>query len=55
MKPIVYNIYVLMMLFSYVLRRTGTFTMEEKVRMLEFISKMAQNPDRKVSLTQRVS
>jgi len=44
MKPIVYNIYILLMLLSYVMRRAGTFTMEDKVRMLEFISKMAQNP-----------
>jgi len=44
MKPIVYNIYILLMLLSYVMRRVGTFTMEDKVRMLEFVSKMAQNP-----------
>jgi len=44
-----------MMLMAYVMRRAGTFTMEDKVRMLEFISRMAQNPDQKVSLTQRLS
>jgi len=55
MKPIVYNIYILMMLMAHVMRRPGTFTMEEKVKMLEFIGNMAQNPDQKVSLTQRLS
>lgn len=45
MKPIVYNIYILMMLMSYVMRRVGTFSMEEKVRMLEFINTMALNPE----------
>ena len=55
MKPIVYNIYILMMLMAYVMRRPGTFTMEEKVKMLEFIGNMAQNPDQKVTLTQRLS
>ena len=55
MKPIVHNIYILMMLLAYVMRRAGTFTMEEKVRMLEFIGGMAQNPDHKVSLVQKLS
>jgi len=45
MKPIVYNVYVLMMLLSYVMRRTGTFTMEEKVKMLEFIGSIARSPE----------
>ena len=34
-----------MMLLAYVMRRAGTFSMEEKVRMLEFINYMAINPD----------
>ena len=41
MKPIVHNIYILMMLLAHVMRRAGTFTMEEKVRMLEFIGKLS--------------
>ena len=45
MKPIVYNIYILMMLMAYVIRRAGTFSMDEKVRMLEFITTMALNPE----------
>ena len=48
MKPIVHNIYILMMLLAHVMRRAGTFTMEEKVKMLEFISGMAQNPNQKI-------
>jgi hypothetical protein len=39
------NINVLLMLLSYVASRTGTFTTEDKVRLLEFISHVAQNPD----------
>jgi hypothetical protein len=50
MKPIVYNVYVLMMLLAYVMRRAGTFSMEEKVRMIEFIGKMASNPNKMVNL-----
>jgi len=45
MKPIVYNIYLLLMLLSYVMRRTGTFTMEEKVKLLEFIGLIARSPE----------
>ena len=55
MKPIVYNVYILITLLAYVMRRAGTFTMEQKVRMLEFISTMAQNPDQRVSLVQRLT
>src|SRR5210317_158103 len=49
MKPIVHNIYVLMMLLAYVMRRAGTFTIEEKVRMLDFVNYMALNPNRVVN------
>jgi hypothetical protein len=41
---------MLMMLLSYVMRRAGTFTMEEKIKMLEFINYMAINPDRVLHL-----
>jgi hypothetical protein len=50
MKPVVYNVYLLMMLLAYVMRRAGTFSMEEKVRMLEFIGKMASSPESYQSL-----
>ncbi len=30
------NIYTLLMLLAYVLRRAGTFSMEEKVEMIKF-------------------
>jgi hypothetical protein len=50
MKPIVQNIYVLVMLLVYVMRRAGTFTMEEKVRMLEFVSAMISSPETYQSL-----
>jgi hypothetical protein len=45
MKPIVVNVYVLFMFLAYVTRRAGTFSMEEKVCMIEFLSYMALNPD----------
>ena len=45
MRPIVYNIYIVMMLMAYVMRRAGTFTMEEKVKMLEFIGTIARSPE----------
>jgi hypothetical protein len=44
MKPIVVNVYVLFMFLAYVMRRAGTFSMEEKVKMIEFLSYMALNP-----------
>jgi hypothetical protein len=49
MKPIVNNIYTLLMFLAYVMRRAGTFSLEEKVEMIEFLSHMALNPN-KVSL-----
>jgi len=36
-NQIVYNVYILMMFLAYVMRRAGTFSMEEKVKMIEFI------------------
>lgn len=38
------------MFLAYVMRRAGTFSMEEKVEMIEFLSHMALNPN-KVSLS----
>ena len=45
MKPIVANVYILFMFLAYVMRRAGTFSMEEKVKMIEFLSYMALNPN----------
>ena len=33
-----------MMFLAYVMRRAGTFSMEEKVKMIEFLGYMALNP-----------
>jgi hypothetical protein len=33
------------MFLAYVMRRAGTFSMEEKVKMIEFLSYMALNPN----------
>jgi hypothetical protein len=46
MKPIVNNIYTLLMFLAYVMRRAGTFSLEEKVEMIEFLSHMALNPNK---------
>jgi hypothetical protein len=40
------------MLLLYVIRRAGTFTMEEKVRLIEFVAHLAQNPDADINLSQ---
>lgn len=48
MRPIAVNVYILMMLVAYVMRRAGTFTMNEKIRMIEYVSYMALNPNRVV-------
>jgi len=49
MRPIAVNVYILMMLVAYVMRRAGTFTMNEKIRMIEYVSYMALNPNRVVN------
>ncbi len=49
MKPIAYNVYVLMMFLAYVMRRAGTFSMEDKVNMIEFLSYMALNPNKAIN------
>ena len=48
MKPIAENVYILMMFLAYVMRRAGTVSMLEKVKMLEFLSYMAVNPDSRI-------
>ena len=48
MKPIAINVYILMMFLAYLLRRAGTFSIEEKVKMIEFLSYMAANPDSRI-------
>ena len=49
MKAIAINTYILMMFLSYVLPRAGTFSMEEKVNMIEFLGYMALTPNRVVN------
>ena len=49
MRPIAVNVYILMMLVAYVMRRAGTFTMNEKIRIIEYVSYMALNPNRVVN------
>ena len=48
MKPIAINVYILMMFLAYLLRRAGTFSMDEKVKMIEFLSYMATHPDTRI-------
>jgi hypothetical protein len=49
MKPIAFNVYILMMFLAYVMRRAGTFSMEEKVKMIEFLGYMALNPNKAIN------
>lgn len=49
-KMILHNIHTLLMFLAYVMRRAGTFTIEEKCKMLEFLGHMAANPDRGFAL-----
>lgn len=44
MNPIAVNVWILLQFLAYVMRRAGTFTLEEKVRMIECISHIAVNP-----------
>ena len=37
------------MLLAYVMRRAGTFSMEEKVKMIEFLGYMAANPHARIA------
>jgi len=48
MKPIAENVYILMMFLAYLIRRAGTVSMLEKVKMLEFLSYMATHPDSRI-------
>lgn len=48
MKPIAVNVYILMMFLAYVMRRAGTVSMLEKVKMIEFLTYMATNPDSRI-------
>ena len=38
-----------MMFLAYVMRRAGTFSMEDKVKMIEYLGYMALNPNRVVN------
>ena len=48
MKPIAENVYILMMFLAYLIRRAGTVSMLEKVKMIEFLSYMATHPDSRI-------
>jgi len=37
------SIYLLLMLLAYGIRRAGTFTFEEKMKMIDFIGYIAKN------------
>ena len=37
------SIYLLLMLLAYVVRRAGTFSLEEKMKMIDFITYVAKN------------
>ena len=46
MTPVTVNVYILMMLLAYVMRRAGTFSLDEKVKLIEYLGYMALNPNR---------
>jgi len=46
---VIKNIHTLLMLLAYVMRRAGTFSMEEKVKMIEFLGYMAANPHARIA------
>ena len=46
MKAIAINVYILLMFMAYVMRRAGTFSLEEKTKMVEFLGYVAQNHDK---------
>ena len=48
MRPIAINVYILMLFLAYLVRRAGTVSMNEKVKMIEFLSYMAVNPDSRI-------
>ena len=48
MRPIAINTYVLLVFMAYVMRRAGIFSLEDKVKMVEFLAHMAQNPDTRI-------
>lgn len=48
MNPIAVNVYTLLMFLAHVMRGAGTFSMEEKVKMIEFLSYMATHPDSRI-------
>jgi hypothetical protein len=37
------SIYILLMLLAYVIRRAGTFTLDEKIKMINFIGDVFKN------------
>lgn len=50
MTPIAYNVYILFVFMAYVMRRVGTFSLEDKVKMVEFLAHMAQNPEDNIDI-----
>jgi hypothetical protein len=50
MRPIAINTYVLLVFMAYVMRRAGTFSMEDKVKMIEFLAHMAQHPEDNIDI-----
>jgi hypothetical protein len=42
--PLVLDVYILVLFMQRVLKGVGTFSMEDKVRMLEFLAFMSEPP-----------
>ena len=50
MRPIAINTYLLLVFLAYVMRRAGTFSLKDKVKMVEFLAHMAQNPEDNIDI-----
>ena len=48
--PVAYNTYLLFVFLAYVMRRAGTFSLEDKVKMVEFLGYMAQDPEDNIDI-----
>jgi len=47
---ILQNIQLLLMFLAYLIQRPGRLTLEEKCRTLEWLGRMAANPDQRFAL-----
>lgn len=49
-RPIAINTHLLLVFMAYVMRGAGTFSLKDKVKMVEFLAHMAQNPEDNIDI-----